>query len=214
MTRAGAPPTRWETKHGETFVKVCGLGEVTDVEAAAEAGADAVGFVWWERSPRHRELDEIRSLTEGASPTTVLVTVDLDSETLVAAAARAGVDAVQPHGQHAAVAATVARRMGFAVIRPVSAGDVPAGVHDDDLLLVDTPDDDLPGGTGRSFDWSLADEVGHRFLLAGGLGPANVREAVARVRPFGVDASSGLESSPGVKDADLIRRFVEEAKKA
>jgi len=196
------------------FVKVCGLGSPDDVSVAADAGADAAGFVWWERSPRHRELDEIRSLA-GLSPlTSVLVTVDLDSETLLAAAARAGVDAVQPHGRHAAVAAATARRMGFGVIRPVPAGDVPADLADDDLLLVDTPDADLPGGTGRPFDWALASDVGRSFLLAGGLGPDNVADAVRRVRPFGVDASSGLESSPGVKDADLIRRFVEEAKQA
>lgn len=196
------------------FVKVCGLGSPDDVSVAADAGADAVGFVWWERSPRHRDLDEIRNLA-GASPlTTVLVTVDLDSDSLLAAAARAGVDAVQPHGRNAAVAAATARRMGFRVIRPVPAGEVPPDVAPEDLLLVDTPDTDLPGGTGRPFDWDMASEVGRSFLLAGGLGPANVGEAVRRVRPFGVDASSGLESSPGVKDADLIRRFVEEARQA
>jgi phosphoribosylanthranilate isomerase len=196
------------------FVKICGLGTPGDVSAAAEAGADAVGFVWWERSPRHRPLDEIRALVGRSRRPTVLVTVDLDSETLIAAAGRAGVDAVQPHGRNAAVAAAAARRVGLSVIRPVSAGGVPVDVAADDLLLVDTPDPDLPGGTGRPFDWSLAVEVGRPFLLAGGLGPDNVAEAVKQVRPFGVDASSGLESSPGVKDADLIRRFVEEAKQA
>jgi phosphoribosylanthranilate isomerase len=90
---------------------------------------------------------------------------------------------------------------------------VPADVAPTDLLLVDTPHPDLPGGSGQTFDWATLD-IGRPFLLAGGLTPDNVAEAVETVRPFGVDASSGLESSPGVKDADLIRRFIEEARQA
>lgn len=194
------------------FVKVCGLGRPTEVAAAVEAGVDAVGFVWWDRSPRHRRLAEIRSLAGDVPVTTVLVTVDLESAALLDAASRAGVTAVQPHGSHAAVAAAAARRLGIAVIRPVAAGEEPVNAHPDDLLLVDTPDEDLPGGTGRAFDWSLIGAIDRPFLLAGGLDPDNVAAAVTQVRPFGVDASSGLESSPGVKDVDLIRRFVEEAK--
>jgi phosphoribosylanthranilate isomerase len=194
------------------FVKVCGLGTVTDVEIATGAGADAVGFVWYEPSPRHHSLAHIATLARASTVTTVLVTVDLDSDALLAAAGRAGVGAVQPHGRHAAVAAAAARRMGFDVIRPVPSGAVPDDLDPDDLLLVDTPDDDLPGGTGRAFDWSTAASIDRPFLLAGGLTPDNVADAIAVVDPFGVDASSGLESSPGVKDPDLIRRFVERAK--
>ena len=194
------------------FVKVCGLGTVTDVEIATGAGADAVGFVWYEPSPRHHSHVHIATLARASSVTTVLVTVDLDSDALLAAAGRAGVGAVQPHGRHAAVAAAAARRMGFDVIRPVPSGAVPDDLDPDDLLLVDTPDDDLPGGTGRAFDWSTAASIDRPFLLAGGLTPDNVADAIAVVDPFGVDASSGLESSPGVKDPDLIRRFVERAK--
>lgn len=197
-----------------TFVKVCGLGTDTAVAVAGEAGADAVGFVWWDPSPRHRPLAEIARLVARAAPMTVLVTVDLDSLELVAAATRAGVEAVQPHGRHADVASAAAREAGLAVIRPVAAGDDHASVPATELLLVDAPSPELPGGTGHSFDWDLAAGIDRPFLLAGGLQPANVGEAVRRVRPFGVDASSGLESAPGVKDPDLIRRFVEEAKQA
>jgi phosphoribosylanthranilate isomerase len=194
------------------FVKVCGLGTPAEVAVAIEAGADAVGFVWYEPSPRHHSLTHIATLARGATVTTVLVTVDLDSDALVAAAGRAGVGAVQPHGRHAAVAAAAARRMGLDVIRPVPSGAIPDDVAPNDLLLVDTPDDDLPGGTGRVFDWGMAESIDRPFLLAGGLTPGNVADAIRRVDPFGVDASSGLESSPGVKDPDLIRRFVERAK--
>ena len=195
------------------FVKVCGLGTLDDVAAAADAGADAVGFVWHRPSPRHRALHEIEALTAKAPMITVLVTVDLDSAGLLDAAAKAGVSAVQPHGRHGAVAAAAARGSGLDVIRPVSMGAPIDDVAAEDLLLVDTPDDELAGGTGRSFDWSLAAGIGRRFLLAGGLTPSTVADAIAAAHPFGVDASSGLESSPGVKDPDRIRRFVEEAKR-
>jgi phosphoribosylanthranilate isomerase len=203
--------TAWRSQG--LFVKVCGLGTEDDVAVANQAGADAIGFVWWEQSPRHRELDTIRRLAALSEIPTVLVTVDLDSAALLDAAGQAGVDAVQPHGEHAAVAAAAARRLSFHVIRPIPAGVVPADVAPTDLLLVDTPHPDLPGGSGQTFDWSTLD-IGRPFLLAGGLNPDNVAEAVETVRPFGVDASSGLESSPGVKDADLIRRFIEEARQA
>lgn len=204
--------TAWRSQG--LFVKVCGLGTEIDVQTATEAGADAIGFVWWESSPRHHDLTTIRRLASGTDVTTVLVTVDLDSARLVDAASRAEVDAVQPHGENAAVAAAAARRLGYRVIRPFKAGSPPVDAAADDLLLVDTPRDDLPGGTGERFDWSLVSDLDRPFLLAGGLTPDNVAEAVRAVRPFGVDASSGLESSPGVKDADLIRRFIEEAKQA
>lgn len=204
--------TAW--KSDGLFVKVCGLGTPADVEVAVAAGADAVGFVFWEPSPRHHDLATIRRLASASPLITVLVTVDLDSATLLAAASQTGVEAVQPHGLHGAVAASAARRMGFGVIRPVKAGDETDDVAPEDLLLVDNPDTELPGGSGESFNWDIVRELDRPFLLAGGLDPDNVAEAVRRVHPFGVDASSGLESSPGVKDSGLIRQFVKEAKGA
>lgn len=196
------------------FVKVCGLGRPSDVEAAVGAGADAVGFVWYRPSPRHRELSQIAELVKMASVRTVLVTAGVESSALVEAVSQTGVDAVQPHGAHARVAIVAARRLGVEVIHPVSAGEPLPAPRVDELLLVDTPDVDLPGGTGRSFDWELASGIDRPFLLAGGLGPGTVADAVRQVRPFGVDASSGLESTPGVKSAEFIRRFVQEAKQA
>ncbi len=91
---------------------------------------------------------------------------------------------------------------------------MPVDLAPSDLLLVDTPHPHLPGGTGEVFDWARLAPIDRPFLLAGGLTPDNVSAAVRQVRPFGVDASSGLESSPGVKDVDLIRRFIQEAKEA
>lgn len=196
------------------YVKVCGLRDERDMEAAAEAGADAVGFVWYRPSPRHLELSEIARLVTRTELRTVLVTADVDSATLVDAASRTGVDAVQPHGAHSVVSIAAARRIGLDIIHPVGAGEEVPPMIGGDLLLVDNPDSELPGGTGRAFEWDLAAVIDRPFLLAGGLGPDSVAKAVRKVRPFGVDASSGLESSPGVKDAGAIRRFVQEAKQA
>lgn len=202
----------WEA--AGTFVKVCGLKTEADVDVAVEAGADAIGFVWYPPSPRHLELDDIKRLAAHSGVKTVLVTAGIDSATVVDAAVRVAVDAVQPHGSAAAVSAAAARRVGLDVIVPVPAGTDPPHVPGSDLLLVDSPDPEMVGGRGEVFDWALAAEIQGPFLLAGGLGPDNVATAVRQVRPFGVDASSGLESSPGVKSAGLIRRFVQEAKKA
>lgn len=202
--------TTWQADG--VFVKVCGLDTPENVEAAVEAGADAIGFVHWEPSVRHRELDEIRRLAALAEVPTVLVTVDQSSAALLEAAARAGVDAVQPHGRDALIAGAAARRAGLGVIFPIKAGEQTP--PNDELLLVDTPHGGPEGGTGETFDWDLAASLDRPFLLAGGLDTDNVADAVRKLRPFGVDASSGLESSPGVKDAELIRRFVAAAKGA
>lgn len=198
----------------ELFVKVCGLSRLADVEAAAGAGADAVGFVHWQPSPRHLPVPAIAKLAAASPLPGYLVTVDLPAGPLVEMAIEAAVAGVQPHGRHAPEAAAAAIAAGLSVIRPTRPGTPTDEIPLDQILLLDTPHPDLPGGSGATFDWSLAASVGRPFILAGGLGPDNVAEAVRTVRPFGVDASSRLESAPGVKDADRIRRFVEEAKGA
>lgn len=194
-----------------TWVKVCGLRRPAEVAAAVEAGADAVGFVFHEPSPRHLSPSEARRLTTGAGALTVAVTVDLDPDSLLHVADVAGVEAVQPHGKHAADAARAAIAADLAVLRPVRA-DGPldlSAVPPDELPLVDS---DVVGGTGRAFDWSWLGDVERRYVLAGGLSPANVGTAIAQLRPWGVDASSHLESAPGVKDLVLVREFVRKAK--
>lgn len=197
-----------------TFVKVCGLSTFDDVEAARDAGADAVGFVWWRGSPRHVDLEDIAALTVGAEMETVLVTVGLQPDELLMAATAGGVSSVQPHGAYASQAAARAFEHGFRVVRPIAPGQATASIPLEQLLLVDTPDGGSPGGTGRTFDWSLVAGLERPFLLAGGLSPTNIAAAIRAAGPFGVDASSGLESAPGVKDHDLIAAFVHEAKAA
>lgn len=195
-----------------TWVKVCGLSRPEDVVAAADAGADAVGFVFYEPSPRAITAGEARRLGEGFPGLTVAVTVDLDAGSLLALATEAGVGGVQPHGAHAAEAARAARARGLAVLRPVAV-DGPVdldGIEDDEVPLLDS---DVLGGTGRPFEWSWIRDLGRPYVLAGGLHPGNVAEAVAQLAPWGVDASSGLESAPGIKDPEKVAAFVREARR-
>lgn len=199
-----------------TWVKICGLTRADDVSTAVAAGADAVGFVMAEDSPRRVTLREARRLADGIPALRVLVTADMPVDDVLDALAYTGCDAIQPHGLYAAMAARHARDLGYVVLRPVAVGDsvdvssVPVG----QIPLLDTYDPDRLGGTGTVFDWRLAANTDRRFVLAGGLGPENVRKAITVVKPWGVDASSRLEEEPGIKDPDKVAHFVEEAKQA
>lgn len=195
-----------------TWVKVCGLTSATDVAAAAAAGADAVGFVNVPSSPRYVPLEVVAGLSGGVPAQTVLLTVDLAPFELLEVLERTGVTGAQPYGNHQIEAAAAAHAAGYLVLCPVHAG---VGIADAELPgipLLDTPSRTRMGGTGRSFDWALTDGIERDFVLAGGLGPQNVADAVAQVRPWGVDASSGLEQAPGVKDHSMVADFITKAK--
>lgn len=196
-----------------TWVKVCGVRTTADIEAALDAGADAVGFVVYEKSVRHIDAEAVRALAADVPVTTVLVTAHLDADSLLHVAEVAGVDAVQPHGEHSAVAARAAIEAGLSVLRPVKAdGPVDlSSIPGEQLPLIDS---EVIGGSGSGFDWSWLEGLTRRFVLAGGLGPDNVEAAIQQVKPWGVDASSRLESSPGIKDPGLIAEFVGKAKHA
>ncbi len=193
-----------------TWVKVCGLRRPEEVVAAMEAGADAVGFVLAD-SPRRVTVAEARALGEAVPLRRVIVTVDLEPASLLAAAAAAGADGVQPHGAHRRAAADAAADAGLFVLHPAGPADV-SSVPQGQVPIVDSEVAGLHGGTGLTFDWSLTGGITRPFVLAGGLGPDNVRRALAEVAPWGVDASSRLESAPGVKDPARIRAFVEAVK--
>lgn len=197
-----------------TWVKVCGLRETVDVEAAVSAGADAIGFVAFPPSPRFVGLDEIAALAADVPVLTVLLTVAQTVDAVMGAVERTGVTAVQPYGLHSDDVTQAALTAGLTVLRPVSGAGGISIAQDGSIPLIDTPDDRLVGGTGQTFDWSVLDGLAVDFVLAGGLGPDNVGDAVARVQPWGVDASSGLEVAPGVKDAGKVTAFIEEAKRS
>jgi len=196
-----------------TWVKVCGLTTRRDVAVAIEAGADALGFVAVPASPRFIELDRVAELAAGIPAMTVLLTVDVPADEMPTLLATAGVSAVQPYGRDREAAARAALAAGYAVLFPVRAV---AGVDLSQIPgtpLLDTPAADRLGGTGRSFDWSLAEGIRRDFVLAGGLGPDNVERAIRQVQPWGVDASSGLEQSSGRKDHGMVTDFISKAKR-
>jgi phosphoribosylanthranilate isomerase len=196
------------------WVKVCGLRTRHDVEVAIDAGADAIGLVLAD-SPRRISPEVARTLADHAAGVqVVLVTVDASATEILDLAGFIGADSVQLHGSNADSAGRAAAQAGLGVFRPVAVADSidASRIPTSQKVLFDTADLSLHGGTGRSFDWSLTVDVGRPFVLAGGLGPDNVAAAVRAVQPWGVDASSFLECSPGVKDHDAVRRYVQEAK--
>ncbi|MDH3606669.1 MAG: phosphoribosylanthranilate isomerase [Acidimicrobiia bacterium] len=194
-----------------TWVKVCGLSRPAEVAAAVEAGADAVGFVFYEPSPRNLTPEAARRLGADLPVLTVAVTVDLDADTLLHLADVSGVGAVQPHGTGAEGAAQAALAVGLAVLRPVTVtGPVDLSpISGDELPLLDS---DTIGGTGTAFEWEWVSGLERPFVLAGGLTADNIEKAIGRVKPWGVDASSGLESAPGIKDLAKVASFVQRAK--
>jgi len=194
-----------------TRVKVCGVTRMDDALLAADLGAAAIGFLFWPRSPRCIDASRARDIAAALPPpvSTVGVFVDQPLDDMRRIAEHVGLSAVQLHG---AEPVDVALALLQPVIKAVavSPGFVPASVDawpEEVTVLLDAHDPVRRGGTGTTVDWSLAAAAAARrpVFLSGGLTPANVREAVARVRPYAVDLSSGVESSPGVKDASKLR---------
>jgi phosphoribosylanthranilate isomerase len=202
-------------------VKVCGLRSPADVEAAAQAGAAYLGFVFFPPSPRYVTLSQAReaALAAPAGLAKVALTVDADDATLDAILGAVPIDMLQLHGHESpARVAEVRARTGLPVIKALGvaeAGDLPAildyATVADQLLIDAKPPRGavLPGGNGLSFDWRLlAGRCWLRpWLLAGGLTAVNVAEAVRLTGARQVDVSSGVESAPGVKDAARIAAF-------
>jgi phosphoribosylanthranilate isomerase len=199
-----------------TWVKVCGLTNRPDVDVSVGAGADAIGVVVEADSPRSVDLRVAAELIVGLDVSTVMVTVHMPADRLVATATEAGFTGIQPHGRDATEAASDGIAAGLFVLFPVAvSAERPdlASVPDGAVPLLDTADPTRHGGTGRSFDWGLATDAGRRIVLAGGLTPKTVASAVAAVNPWGVDVATGVERSPGVKDHEAVRSFVHEAKR-
>lgn len=198
------------------WVKVCGVTDPTVAAVAVEAGVDALGFVLAPDSPRAVTPRQAEALIRGVDVSTFVVTVDLEADRVVELAAAVGASGVQPHGRYAVEAAREALASGFEVLFPVPVRDAPpdlGAVPSEATPLLDRAHPTMHGGSGRPFDWQLVGRAGRRFVLAGGLGPDNVREAIATAAPWGVDASSRLESAPGRKDPAKVVAFIEEAKR-
>lgn len=200
-------------------IKVCGITNIEDARTAAKAGADAIGLVFAE-SPRKVGVEEAREVA-AALPEDILkvgVFVNEEPGEVVRIAREVGLDYVQLHGDEGPEDVTAARGSGVKVIKALRVRAVADLAEIEgygaDLYLLDAYSEKARGGTGTRFDWGLAKSLKGRanILISGGLGPENVRDAVSFFEPWGVDASSSLESAPGKKDRDRVRRFVFAAK--
>lgn len=199
-----------------TLVKVCGLTRLEDARAAHEAGADWLGLVIESESPRRVSVEQAREITSALDgAVTVGVMVAPTPERALELARASGVTRIQLHRVDPLA---WPRDFPFPVAIVVGVeGDgsltapLPVGEH---LVMLDTAHDRLAGGTGRPFPWDTARVVASSrdVMLAGGLGPENVRDAIDAVRPWAVDASSSLEASPGIKDHERVRAYVEAAR--
>ncbi|MDI1481276.1 phosphoribosylanthranilate isomerase [Polyangium sp. y55x31] len=200
-------------------VKICGFTRIEDVEAAVSAGADMIGLNFVPGSPRHIDVALARALADAARGRVEIVGVvaDLDPPRIEELAREVGLDRVQLHGDELPEVIDALGPRAFKALRIGGAEDVAlAARYGGDLLLVDARVPGQKGGTGVRVDAVLVVDLARarRLLLAGGLGPDNVAEAVRVVRPWGVDVASGVESAPGVKDERKMRAFVHEARRA
>lgn len=199
------------------YVKICGLSSIDSARTALDAGADAIGMVMSERSRRNVSADRVREIAAfvGDSADTVLVVDRMPATEAAAFAMDAGVRVLQLHGAYDDTEVRAASAVAPRVWRALSWVDhdgAPIGTHGEELLLLDSP----IAGSGERWDPAA---LGHRvpdgrWMLAGGLAPDNVAEAIRSARPWGVDVSSGVESAPGVKSDDLIRAFIDAARAA
>ena len=195
-------------------MKICGITRLEDAVAAVSAGANAIGFVFWQKSPRWLDAERARSIvaTLPQHVTAIGVFVDQPAEEVNEIASRVGLGAVQLHGSERA---DYVHAMTRPVIKAVAvAGDDAPDVDEwpsKVTVLLDVHDPVKKGGTGRTIDWTAAAAIARRrkIVLAGGLTPDNVGNAIARVRPYGIDVSSGVEVSPGIKDPERIKALFE-----
>src|SRR5579884_2853778 len=198
-------------------IKICGITNATDAQAAVEAGADALGFVFHRKSPRWVEAKVVKAIVSELPPFVlpVGVFVDEDAKVVRDLMDECGLALAQLHGDESA---SYCERLGRPVLKAIRLRDRGSFLALAEFqgraqvrgFVVDAFSEEAYGGTGQTADWNLAAEAAKaaRILLAGGLTPANVGEAIERVRPYGVDVSSGVEASPGKKDPEKIRAFV------
>jgi phosphoribosylanthranilate isomerase len=201
-------------------VKICGITNVADALATAEAGADMVGLMFYENSPRHVTVQKAKEIAQQLNPFVVKVGVFVNppEDLVLRAIGECGVTLLQFHGDEPPEFCTQFGVMSMKAFRVRDATSLQAlTAYNTDAWLLDAYSADKLGGTGATFNWDLAVEaqkLGKPIFLAGGLAPENVAEAVRHVQPFGVDVSSGVESEPGRKDPSRVKAFIAAAKAA
>lgn len=197
------------------WVKICGITSEKDALFAVEHGADLVGFILWEESKRYIPPGDVRPIVDtlGDAVKTVGVFVDEKLEELNKLVIGTGIDFVQLHGSESVDYAREVEAKVIKAVRVKDSSDIEKALEFKDVadyILLDTFVPGEQGGTGKTFDWNLAAEISSEvpIILSGGLNAVNIAEAIEIVKPFGVDVSSGVESSPGVKDLDKIEKFM------
>jgi len=198
-------------------VKICGMTNLKDVKVAVDGGVDAVGFIFYKKSPRSVTMQAVRKIVLELPPfvDSVGVFVNETAEQINKIADRCNLDRVQLHGNESPAFCKKIRRR---VIKAIRVKDIQSLKKLSDYpvssFLLDTFSEDQYGGTGRVFDWNLAYPAKKYgpIILAGGLTPNNVRQAIQRIQPYGVDVCSGVESQPGIKDHKKMQIFLKNVK--
>jgi phosphoribosylanthranilate isomerase len=200
----------------QTKIKICGITNIEDAELAVGLGADVLGFIFYPKSPRYIKVQDAANICNALPPFVVKVGVfvnELEYE-IEKALHECLLNALQFHGDEPPGFCQKFAAKSIKAIRVRDEESLHAAAeYDVDALLLDTYTDELRGGTGRTFDWSLAvrakEFLSAPIILSGGLTTANVQEAVRKVRPYAVDVASGVEREPGKKDPEKLRRFIE-----
>lgn len=216
MTRSNKTGRFWRTEPGS--IKICGLTSVEDTQVVVDAGADAVGLNFYPQSKRFVTTDEASVVAQPARGRSAVVGifVNADPQRVVEVSEALTLDAVQLHGDESPeITNWIRERVSGLIIKAFVAGSkdlAHAGDWGCDPILVDAE----TGGSGKTYDWDLLAGLPPtpRVFMAGGLRPSNVGGAIAAAQPWGVDVASGVESVPGRKDPDLVRDFVETARRA
>lgn len=199
-------------------IKICGITRVEDALVATSAGADAIGFVFYAKSPRAVDVEQARAIIAALPPfvTTVGLFVNMARDELHGLLSRVPLDLLQFHGDESVSQCEGFGRPYIKALRVKPGDDIAARVNEYPSasgILLDTYVEGVPGGTGEAFDWSLVPaDLSKPVILAGGLQPGNVAEAVRQLRPYAVDVSGGVEASKGIKDAQKIAAFIQAAR--
>lgn len=203
-----------------TRVKICGITRPEDALAAAKAGADAIGLVFYDKSPRAVDIGQAWEILDALPPfvTTVGLFVDMDAQTLEDILVEVPLDVLQFHGDETP---DFCEQFGHPYIKAIrmkpetDLKGLAQRYESAQGLLLDTYRPGVPGGTGEAFDWSLAQQACDKpIILAGGLTPENVARAIGQVRPWAVDVSGGVEKEKGIKDSGKISAFIQAVKQA
>ncbi len=205
-----------EIKHDRIQVKICGITAVEDALACAAWGADAVGLVFYPKSPRFVTADQAARIASvlPSHVARVGVFVNESFDTLTKTAAACGLSAVQLHGKESPALVQRLRENDVFVVKCLYVNGVPgidaAGAYNAPAFLVECSSGKLPGGNAKTWDWSAARAFAqnHPTIIAGGLDPQNITQAIGRAAPDAVDVSSGVESAPGRKDTKKVRDFI------